>query len=145
MKSPAVRSPSEVLKRGYTNQEIDDIYELARIFLESGQLRKAEAILIGLSEIAPDFAPAWLGLSYIQMQNRDYEAAIEAARTALQADSGFVESMLYLVACLLIAGDLNSAGTFLGEVGERIDNGEIQNPEIVRFYRIQLARYELML
>ena len=142
MDSPVTRSPSEVIKRGYTDEEILHIYELARVFLESGQLKRAEAIFTGLTEIAPEFAPAWLGLSYIHIQNKAYETATWAARTALQNDAEFIEAMLYLVACLLFAGDFNTAGTFLGEVGERIESGSVDNPDVVRFYQMQLARYE---
>jgi len=142
MDQPILRSPSEVLKRGYSDEEIIHIYELARVFLEGGQLKRAEAIFTGLTEIAPEFAPAWLGLSYIHIQNKSYETATWAARTALQNDPEFIEAMLYLVACLLFAGDFNTAGTFLGEVGERIESGAVDNPEVARFYRMQLARYE---
>ena len=144
MDQPAVRSPSDILKRGYADEEIQNIYELARVFLEGGQLKRAEAIFSGLTEIAPEFAAAWLGLAYIHIQNKAYESAAQAARTALQQDPEFVEAMLYLVACLLVAGDLNTAGTFLGEVSERVESGSVENPDAVRFFRMQLARYENM-
>ena len=139
------RSPSELLKRGYSDEELMHIYELARLFLDNGQLKRAESILIGLSEVAPDFSLAWLGLSYIHIQGKSYESACRFARSVLQIDPESVPAMLYLVPCLLTLGDLNSAGTFLGEVGERIQSGAVNDPNIVRLYKMQLARYEGML
>ncbi|NMC61688.1 MAG: hypothetical protein GYA55_00825 [SAR324 cluster bacterium] len=142
MDKPAIRTPSNVLKRGYSDEEIDNIYELGRILLEAGQLKRAEILFNGITEIVPEYAPAWLGLSYIHIQQKAYDTAAWAARLALQHDPDFIEGMLYLIACLLILGDLNTAGTFLGEVGERIENGTVTQPDLIRFYRMQLARYE---
>ncbi|MBN8548285.1 MAG: tetratricopeptide repeat protein [Deltaproteobacteria bacterium] len=136
------RQPSEVLKRGYSDEEIANIYELGRLSLENGNLRRAEAIMNGLIEVAPDFACAWLGMAYIHIQNRDFEAALQATRQALKIDPHFNEALLYLVACLLTTGDYSSAGTYLGELGELIESGGLDDPGMVRFYRTQMARYQ---
>lgn len=136
------RSPSEILKRGYSDEEIANIYELGRLSLENGNLRRAEAILVGLVEVAPDFASAWLGMSYIHIQNRDFEAALQTTRQALKIDPNFHQATLYLIACLLTTGDYSSAGTYLGELGELIESGGLDDPGMLRFYRTQLARYQ---
>lgn len=136
------RSPSEILRRGYSDEEISHIYELGRLHLENGNLRRAEAIFQGLTEVAPDFPYGWLGMSYIHVHNKNFDAAGNAARQAVRAKEGLVEGMLFLISCLLVTGDINAAGTLLGEVGEIIENGEIDNPNVVRFYRAQLARYQ---
>lgn len=142
MDSLRKRQPSEVLKRGYTDEEIAALYELARLSLENGDLRRGEAIMHGLTEVAPDFSPAWLGMAYIHIQNQDFEAGLIATRQALKIDPGFQEAMLYLVACLLTTGDFSSAGTYLGELGEMIESGALESPNMLRFYRAQLARYQ---
>lgn len=142
MAEPRKRAPSEIVSRGYSDDEVAHIYELGRLFLESGQLRKGEAIILGLTEVAPGFAPAWLALAYIHIQGRDFEAAIQASLHALRADTKSVEAVLFLAACYLTVGDFNSAGTYLGEVGERIESGEVDSPNAVRFYRAQLARFQ---
>jgi len=142
MDAPARRSPSEVLKRGYSDEEVAHLYELGRFFLENGDVRRAELIITGLTEVVPDFAPAWLGMSYIHMQTRNLDGAIFAARQALRVDPGFVEATLFLATCLLTTGDLNAAGTYLGEVGELVDSGAIDDAHVVRFYRAQLARFQ---
>lgn len=136
------RSPSEVLKRGYSDEEVGHIYELARLSLENGDLRRAEVILNGITEVAPEFWPAWLGMSCVYVQNRAYEEAVYAARQALRLQPECNEAMLFLIACLLTTGDFSAAGTYLGEIGEKIESGAALHPNLVRFYKGQLARYQ---
>ncbi|NLF25378.1 MAG: tetratricopeptide repeat protein [Deltaproteobacteria bacterium] len=135
-------SPSELLKRGYSEDEISHIYELGRLFLENGEVRRAEAIFQGLTEIAPEFPAGWLGLSYVGIQNKNLDDAIFAARQALRLDPEFNEALLYLVCCLLSIGDYTTAGTYLGELGEKIEGGAITHPNMIRFYKAQLMRYQ---
>ena len=136
------RSPSEVLKRGYADEEIAHIYELGRLCLENGDIRRAETVLSGVTQIAPEFAPAWLGMAYVHIQNRSLDDAIFAARQALRLDPDFTEALLYLIACLLTTGEHTAAGTYLGEVGEKIESGTVIHPNLVRFYKAQLVRYQ---
>lgn len=142
MKPPRQRLNSEVVKRGYSDEEVAHLYELARFSLENGHTRRAESITVGLVEVAPEFGPAWLALSFIHIQNASYDAAISAAKQALKIDPQSLAGMLFLVTCYLNTGDFNSAGTLLGEVGERIDSGAAGDPSVVRFYRAQLARFQ---
>lgn len=142
MNQPAERGGSDLVRRGYAEEEISSIYELGRLCLENGSLRQAETILLGLTEVAPDYAPAWLGMSYIHIQNRNFDGAIFAARQALRIDPNFTEAMLYLVACLLTTGDFNAAGTYLGEVSDKIEGGLVDDSNVIRFFRAQLARYQ---
>jgi len=139
---PEHRRPSQVLKRGYSEEEVDSIYELGRLFLENGDLRRAEVIMAGLIEVAPDFAPAWLAASVMHVQKGNIEEAISTAERALQVQPDSAEAMLLLSACLLTTGDFNTAGTYLGEIGEKIESGAIDNSYIKRFYNAQLVRYQ---
>lgn len=136
------RSPSELLKRGYSDEEIAHIYELGRLCLENGDIRRAEVVFEGITKIAPEFAPGWLGAAYIYIQNKNLDDAIYAARQAMRLDPDFSEAMLYLVSCLLTVGDYSAAGTYLGEIGEKIEGGSITHPNMIRFYKAQLARYQ---
>ncbi|MFM1846723.1 MAG: Tetratricopeptide repeat [Pseudomonadota bacterium] len=142
MDLPRRRSPSEVLRRGYSDEELGHLYELGRFFLENGDIRRAEVIITGVTEVAPEFAPAWLAMAYIHIHNKNMDGAIFAARQALRVDPHFVEAILYLATCLLTTGDLNSAGTYLGEVGEMIEGGTVEDANVVRFYKAQLARFQ---
>jgi predicted Zn-dependent protease len=136
------RSPSQLLKRGYSAEEIKNLYELARQFLHIGQIRKAETLFSGITEIAPDFVYAWLGLSYVHICNKQLNEAIFSARQVLRIEPANIEALLYLSACLLTTGDHGAAGTYLGELKERIEQGSITKPEHIRFFKAQLVRYQ---
>lgn len=132
----------ETRRKGYSLEEIDTIYELGRLYLKSGQIKAAENIMQGLIHIVPDYAPGWLGLSYIHGINHDHDAALFAARQAVRIDADSVEAQLFLIACLLTVGDYNTAGTYLGELNDRIESGTIDTPAFIRFFRTQLIRYQ---
>ena len=141
METPSPKRP-ETSRRSYTDDEVNDIYKLGKLWLETGQHKRAEALLHGLNEVASDFAPAWLGTAFLRAQRGEYEEALQATKNALRAESNMPEAMLYLVAIALTMGDLSTAGTYLGEVREAIEAGTISNQHIVRFYKMQLARYQ---
>ena len=132
----------EPVSSGYSKDEISHLYELGRFTLENGELRRAESVFLGLNHVAPDFAPAWLGMAYIHIHDKNWDEAIHCSRQALRIQPDSNEAMLYLVACLLTTGDYNSAGTYLGEVGERIEIGQVSNSAVIRFFRAQLARFQ---
>ena len=97
--------PAEILRRGYLEEEIKHLYGLARFWLETGDLRGGEIICEGLTAVAPDFAPAWLGLAYVRMAGGDVEKAAEQSNRALAAAPDSVEAMLFLTCCLLAQAD----------------------------------------
>jgi Tfp pilus assembly protein PilF len=136
------RRVSELLKRGYTDSELELIYGLARFQLETGNLRRAEAILVGITCVAPDYLPGWLGMVYVHCINRQFDAAQVAARQAIRIDPDSLESVLFLTATMIMTGDFNGAGSLLGEVNERLSGQSIQNPNINRFFRLLLVRYQ---
>jgi tetratricopeptide (TPR) repeat protein len=136
------RKGSELPRRSYSDEEIVDIYELGRLWLETGQHRRAEAIMAGLNEVAPQFAPAWLGTAFLRGIGGNYDGALQAAKNALRSEPESVEAMLYITTMCLTTGDFSTAGTYLGEVGERIEQGKITNPNVTRFFKMQLARYQ---
>lgn len=136
------RSPSEVLRRGYSDEEILEIYEMALIWLEVGDLRRAEAVLTGLTEIAPDIAHPWLALAYVYVTAGRHEEAIACSRQTLRLDPDSIPAMLYLITLHITTNDMNSAGTYLGEVQERVESGLVHNQYHVRYFTLQLARYQ---
>ncbi|MCB0339917.1 MAG: hypothetical protein KDD53_09945 [Bdellovibrionales bacterium] len=136
------RKLSDVLKRGYSDEEVSHVYELGRLYLESGDLAKADSIFQGIVVVAPDFWPAWLGLSYIAVVTERFDQALNSARSALRVMPDSVEAVLFLVSSLISSGDFNTAGSYLGEIAEKIESGGVDNPNVIRFYRAQLARYE---
>lgn len=141
MNVPA-KTSSDIVRKSYGDEEINHIYELARFHLENGAIKLAEPIFKGLVEVRPDFAPGWLGMSYVRLMEGDFDHGLQCAQRAHKAQPESVEALLLQVTCLLSLDDLNGAGTLLGEVGDRVDGGEISQPHILRFYRAQLARYQ---
>ncbi len=135
----ARQSPS---RSSYSADEVLDIYALGKMWLETGQIRKAEVIMQGLNSVAPDFVPAWLGMSVVQSTLGHIEAALAAAQRALKLDAQSAPAMMCVVVASLNLHDMSTAGTLLGEVGDLIDAQKISDPNVVRLYKMQLARYQ---
>lgn len=133
---------SEALKKGYSQEELECIYALGRFHLENGSLSEALTIMNGLCEVAAESVLGWLGLAYIDFMSARYDAALKNSQQALKVDTSSVEAQLLVITCLLTLGDFNTAGSMLGEIGERIESQQISNPNLVRFFKSQLARYE---
>ena len=136
------RPSHELIKRGYSEDEVANIYELGRSFLENGFVRKAQAIMLGLTEVAPEFTPGWLALTYVHIHNQEPDLGIVSARQALRLEPDSTEASLFLSILMLMLGDFNSAGTYLGEVQEKIEAGSVDDPQITRLYKSQLARFD---
>lgn len=141
MDLPAKR-PSTLPRSAYSREEVRDMYELGKLWLETGLHKRAEAIMTGLNEVAPDFAPAWLGTAFLRGSQLDYDGVVSAATAALRLEPDCVEAMLFLVIAALALKDLSMAGTYLGEVGDRVEQGQLSNPNVLRLYKMQLSRYQ---
>lgn len=131
----------EVLKRGYSLDEIEHIYALGRIYLETGNLRQASLIFDGLADIVPTFSPAALAQTVIALFEGNYVKGMEAAKRAQSSSGPSIEATLLLVIALFGLEDYNSAGTHLGEVREAIEAGTLREKHLVRVYKMLLTRY----
>jgi predicted Zn-dependent protease len=132
---------ADALRASYSKEEQLDIYALAKMCLETGHGKRAEVILKGLTTVVPDFLPAWLALSVAQAALGNLEAAHEAARHALKLQSDSPAGMILLVTTALSIGDQSTAGTYLGELKEVIEQGVVNDPNIVRLFKMQMVRY----
>jgi len=112
-----------------------------RLFWVLDYLAKADTLIKGLLVIAPNSAPVCMLKCYLQLCEQNYEAATISAQQAVKLDPDLPEAMLYLIACLLTNQDYNGAGTYLGEINDRIDSGTLDDPKLIRFFKSQLARY----
>lgn len=134
--------PEIGIKSAYSSEELVLLYSIARIGLESGQLGWAQTVLHGIVEVEPSHEAAWLGLSYVYLFEKDFDKAAFAARQALRINPYSSQALLYLSSIFISLGDLNAAGTHLGEISEQIEGGRVSNNEIIRLFRAQLARYQ---
>lgn len=128
-------------RTSYSKEEQLDIYALAKMCLETGHTRRAEVILKGLTTVVPDFLPGWLALSVAHSGLGNIEDAHHAARRALKLQEGSAPAMILLVTTALALGDQSTAGTYLGELQELIDQGRVSDPNIVRLFKMQMVRY----
>ena len=142
MAEPRERKLSDLLKRGYSDDELSHIYELGRFHLENGELVRAEIIMNGLVAVAPEFIPAWLALTYIELMNDNIENALNYAKQSHKIDPNNIMAGLFLVTVLIGIDDVATAGTYLGEVGDLIESQRETDLSIIRFYRAQLARFK---
>jgi predicted Zn-dependent protease len=133
---------TEGLRSSYSKEELVDMYALAKMFLETGQIKRAEVIAQGLTLVAPEFVPGWLALSVVSASLGNVEASLEAARKALKYQPDSASAMMLIATTAMTTGDVGTAGTYLGEIKELVDQGSISDPNLLRLYRMQMARYE---
>ncbi|GEM_PF-6108404 len=126
---------------GYSEEEIFSLYDLARLSVEAGELKRAESIANGLSEIAPDFAPAFLIMAYCQVWSKDYEAASDSSERAFKASPNDISVLFFVAATKLLVNDSQRAGTVLGEIGELLEKKRDLEGE--RLYKLLLARFQM--
>jgi tetratricopeptide (TPR) repeat protein len=136
-----VGSPSEILKRGYSDAEVKDLYAFGRHLYSMGRYNDAKTVFEALSNIVPSYLSAWLGLCAVQIQLSNREQAVFAARQAYRLGPDLPLVLLLLIIALLGAGDYTAAGTYLGEFGEKVDAQQVTDSRLVRLYRAQINRY----
>lgn len=136
------RKLSDVLKRGYSDEELRHIYELGRSFLESGKLVRAEKVFAGIVAVAPDHLPSWLGLTNIAILKNNLEAARGYAEAARRVDKTSPVAALFLATVMFSLNELTAVGSLLGEVGDALEGRLDIDPSLARFYKMQLARFQ---
>ncbi len=134
-------SASESHRTTYSKEEIADIYALAKMSLETGQVKRAEVIVRGLTTVAPEFVPGWLALAVCHSTLGNIDAAQDAARRVLKIQPDSAAAMMLIVTSALTLGDMGTAGTYLGEVGELVEQGRIADPNLLRLFKMQMARF----
>lgn len=134
-------SLTDPARASYSKEEQLDIYALAKMCLETGQIKRAEVILRGLTTVVPDFVPGWLALSVAQSSLLDMDAAYESARHALKLQTDSPVAMIILVTTALTLGNQSTAGTYLGELKDLIDQGVVNDPNLIRLFKMQMVRY----
>ena len=134
-------SSNSAPRANYSKEELSDIYALAKMWLETGQIKRAEVAVKGLTTVAPEFMPGWLARCVVESSLGNVESALQAARRALKLQPESATAMMLIVTASLTIGDISTAGTYLGEVGELVEQGKIAEPNLIRLFKMQMARY----
>jgi Flp pilus assembly protein TadD len=134
-------SAVESHRSNYSKEEQLDIYALGRMCLESGQVKRAQVILRGLTTVAPEFVPGWLATAVAQATLGNVEQSLDAARQALKLQPDSAIAMIILVTTSLTLGDQSTAGTYLGELNDMIEQGAVSDPNLIRLFKMQMVRY----
>ena len=131
----------DTTRANYSKEELVDIYALAKMFLETGQVKRAEIIAQGLIGVAPEFVPGWLCMSVVAATLGAVDVSLEAARKALKLQPDSAPAMMLIATTAMTLGDAGTAGTYLGEVKEMIEQGRVADPNLLRLFKMQMARY----
>lgn len=135
------RSSGQIMRQGYSATELNALYALSRVFLESGEIATAERVARGIISVEPDFIDAWLTLAYVALMREDLDEAIYSAKKVLTLKDSSLEGLLFLVIAHFQLNDFQTGGTYLGEVSDRIAV-ERARPELRRLYDAQVIRFE---
>ncbi len=99
-------------------EELIGIYELGRLYYESGFLTPAERILHGLVLIDDGSTPSRGALGVVQLESGKSEEAVHHFRAAVKNPRRVEEILvgkLGLIACFLSVGDIERAATLVRE------------------------------
>ncbi|RME61487.1 MAG: hypothetical protein D6780_01610 [Candidatus Dadabacteria bacterium] len=135
------KATSSSIKKGYSEKELQLLYELGKLFLETGQLSKAEVIFTGICEVAPLMEWAQMGLAIIYILQGEYELALKRTELVQKISPNNLNAMLLQAIIYLCREDYPRAGTILGEINEKLQEGLELEPPAQRIYKMQLARY----
>lgn len=141
------RRPSEVLRRGYSNEEIENIYALGRAYIISAKFGSAEKLFKGLSILAPDYVYGHLGLAYCQLLkaggNQELlKKVLLTTKQALRIDPRNQHALIFHIIILLSISEFKSAGSYLGELGEQVESGKSLDADVQKFFNSQKLRFK---
>ena len=132
----------EDIKKKYSKEELDAIYSLGLAFIENGDLIKARNIFEGLISVDNTFLPGFQGMIYLEIEAGNFSDSVRLCQKALELNPNSYEVMLMYVASLISLEDFNKAGTYLGEIADAIEDSQIDDYDIIRFYKSQIIRYK---
>lgn len=97
----------------YPHELLNSIYELGRLYLETGYDAQAERIFSGIAEIAPGQTAAWVGLGLLHLERGAIEEAVAFLGRELEVGEFQIEAKLGLAVACIARGDLGKAKSIL--------------------------------
>ena len=126
----------------YSSDQLSLVYNLGVFYLENHDFTAARNILNGLSILSPENAQVWHSLSLANLALEDLPGAYSTSRQALRLDPSDPHILLTVSSILMSQGDFTTAGSYLGEFSELVEQGKIREKRLIDFYKILLARFE---
>lgn len=100
----------------YTKEELESLYELARMYYEMGYFVPAEKIFNGLSAIDGEYTPAELGLGLLKLERGLYKESAAHFRSSLSASQSEFQAKLGLAAVYIAQSEFSRAQTVLKQM-----------------------------
>jgi hypothetical protein len=104
--------------RAFNGEELIGIYELARLYYETGFLTAAERVLNGLVRIDEGATPSRGALGVVNLESAKAEEAVLQFRASVKSPKRIDDILvgkLGLIAAFLSVGDVERAGTLVSE------------------------------
>lgn len=114
----------------YTREMLSAVYELGRLYFESGYFLPAERIFSGLAAIDRGLTPARIGLGLIRLEKGQFQDAIPHLRAGLQGSLYVPEAKVALALSFIGLGETQRAHSLLLELAREPvlnDNRELRS------------------
>lgn len=115
-------------------QIISAMYELGRLYFESGFTSAAERIFHGLCAFEPTFTPGWLGTGILRLERGQFNEALSALRDAIQHGRYVLEAKLALCGAFIALGEFRRAASILQELAKASSAPDV-DPDITRLWQ----------
>lgn len=100
----------------YSAEELSNIYELGRLYFETGFFAPAERIFNGLLAIDPAATPSRLGLGLVKLELGLFNEAATLFRQCLEGNEFEMRAKVGLACCFLASNESSRAESLLREV-----------------------------
>ncbi len=122
----------------YSREMLSAIYELGRLYFETGYFVPAERVFAGLAAIDRGLTPARIGLGLVKLEKAQFQEANPHLRAGLQGGVYVTEAKIGLALSFLALGDIQRAHSLLLELAREPQLGE--NKELRSLYEAALLR-----
>ena len=131
---------TKVRNETYSSAVLASIYELGRLYYETGYFAPAERIFSGLAAVDNGQTPARLGLGVIKLERGLFPDSTAQFRLALQGNLQPIRAKLGLTASFIAQGDFARARAVLAELEREPAFAQAENAELKVLLETLIAR-----
>jgi hypothetical protein len=107
--------------------ELCAIYELGRLYFETGFLAEAEVIFLGLRAASAEFAPSFVGIGLVRLEKGEFQESLLSFREAVKQHRLIVEAKIGMGAAFLALGENRRAATILLELSREVNEPHVSS------------------